>query len=105
MTRRVVALAVSTSITGCGVGNPTRRSRAFLYQSSTAVRQGRENIPLTSEAVVVDRRAAELIDVVRAEPYEDLTALARRTLPYLVAALGLRAHGAVLHWVHPATLQ
>ncbi|MBG0564664.1 helix-turn-helix transcriptional regulator [Actinoplanes aureus] len=54
---------------------------------------------------MVDRRAAELIDVVRAEPYEDLTALARRTLPYLVAALGLRAHGAVLHWVHPATLQ
>ena len=54
---------------------------------------------------MVDRRAIELVDVLRSAPYLDLPDLAKAALPVLVSAFGLRAHGAVLHWVHAPTLR
>ena len=54
---------------------------------------------------MVDRTAAELVDVLRSQPHLDLADLARAALPVLVSVMGSRAHGAVLHWVHPGSLQ
>ncbi|MEU4689707.1 helix-turn-helix transcriptional regulator [Actinoplanes sp. NPDC023714] len=53
---------------------------------------------------MVDRKATELIDVLRSKPYLDLTDLAQAALLHLVGAMGARAQGAVLHSVHPSTM-
>ncbi|XVV08216.1 helix-turn-helix transcriptional regulator [Actinoplanes sp. CA-131856] len=46
-----------------------------------------------------------MVDVLRSQPHLDLADLAKAALPVLVSVMGLRAHGAVLHWVHPGSLQ
>ena len=54
---------------------------------------------------MVDRKALELVDLIRSQPHEDLADLAKAALPYVASAMGWRALGAVLHWIHRPTLQ
>jgi DNA-binding CsgD family transcriptional regulator len=54
---------------------------------------------------VVDRKALELVDVIRSQHHGDLADLAKAALPYVESAMGWRALGAVLHWVHRPSMQ